>query len=360
MPVTTAFNNIDAEAVSAVGISVADNDRDLVEVSRPLLAGHNKFHGNGAPKKGGGIRWAHGMNIGEHSNATRQRTGYEELDLTVSSVTVPFSQQPAECIYPVVISEKEVDDMGGGDAVYDVTKRRTQQAMNHAKRDWEKQALTGSVTGWDDFSTLNGTDNATGIVEEDARGSQGNTVGAFSKTTYALVAGGQNESFDFAGAANTNMISGLASLESNTMARRDAEMRAMCDIFSVTGFRFYKNILGGSERYAVVAGEGQQTALDGLSMNLLVGGVVAKPSIYMPNAGTTTATSPWTYLRLFLDGIYFCWGGADGTRDGYFGFREFVLVGGHQRVLVAPILVRGQWMVKDFAGTALGHDGEVF
>jgi hypothetical protein len=214
------------------------------------------------------------------------------------------------------------------------------------------------VAGWDDFISLNGSDGTGGIVEEDTRGSQSNTVGGFVKSTYADVPGAQNDATDFAGSFNTNGISGLATLQSNAMARTLADRRKCVDIFSVSGLANYKNTVQAYERYAVAGGEGKSTGIDALSMELYVGGVKAGVSVYMPNAGSATTANPWTYLRLNLEHILFTWG--QGARDGHFGVLPAEIVSGLQRVLVSPVICRGQWMVYSMAGTALGVDGDTF
>lgn len=356
MPTTSVFNNLDAELVSATGITLADNERDLLDVNTPFLNRHNEVHGKGKPRKKGSTRWGHGMPIGRHSTGTAQDTGYESINGTVSGVVVPFAVQPAEIVYPVAISQREADDAGSEDAAFDLYGKRMRQAMNAAKRDWEQHLFQNNIAGMDNFIPLNGDDATDGAIESDGRGSNTNTVGGFNRGTYADAAGAQNDSYDFAGAFGTNGLAGLAQIDSNIRARGAVDLASAFSAFSVLGLANYKRTVQAYERY--MRSGGSKEAIDAVILELAVAGIPTPSTTFFPNAGTATTANPWTYVRGDLRNVYFCWG--EGGRDGYFGLAGAQLVSGLQRVMVDLIVVRGQLMVESWHGWATGVDGETF
>ena len=356
MSTTSVFNNMDAELVSATGITLADNERDLLDVNTPLLNRLNEVHGAGKPRRKGSSRWGHGMPIGRHSTGTAQDTGYEAINGSVAGVVVPFAVTPAEIVYPVAISQREADDAGDEDAAFDLYGKRMTQAMNAAKRDWEQHAWRADVAGMDSFLSVNGDDDTASLIESNGRGSCTNTVGGFNRGTYADAAGVQNDAYDFADAANSTFLAGLATIDSNIRARGATDLSCAFSQFSVSGLANYKRIVQTYERY--IRKNGSKEAIDAVMLELAVAGIPTPSSTFMPNAGGTTTASPWTYIRGDLKSAMFVWG--EGGRDGYFGLAGAQLVSGLQRVMVDLIVVRGQWLIESWHGWAVGHSGETF
>jgi hypothetical protein len=356
MSTTSVFNNLDAELVSATGITLADNKRDLLDVNTPLLNRHNEVHGKGKPTKKGSTRWGHGMPIGRHSTGTAQNSGFETVNASVSGVVVPLAVEIAEIVYPVAISQREADDAGSEGAAFDLYGKRMTQAMGAARRDWEQNSFQRNVAGMDAFLSLNGDDTSTGLIENDGRGACTNTIGSFSRGTYLDVAGAQNDSYDFNGSANTYLLAGLGNIESNIRARGQVDLQTSFSLFSVDGLANYKRVVQTYERY--IRSGNDKSAIDAVILELAVAGLPTPSTTFMPNAGSTTTADPWTYLRGDLASIMFHWG--EGGRNGYFGLAGAQLVSGLQRVMVDLIVVRGQWLPESWHGWAVGYNGDAF
>ena len=354
MPVTSI--SVDNELLSSVAIVAADKARDLNHEVTPFLAEQERIRGAGQPNATSGAKWIQGMGTGTHSKATRQRTGYEEIDLSVTGVLTPLTLTPAEVIFPVAISEVEEDLNGGENQIIELAGKRTSQVMGKAKRDTEKQFILGGVTGFEDWNSLNGTDitttNAGGYIEHAAVGSQNNSIGGFSKATYSALPGAQNQSYDGADSANANLLPGLAQILTKIKARADEDMSGISVIGSESGIENYKRMVQANERYV------DADKLDALNMKLAIGGALASTSTYMPDAGTNSTASPWTFLILDFMAIYAKWSKV--KRDGYFGFKDFITVSGVHNVRAAQICVRGQLWVETFASSGLLHSAETY
>ena len=164
--------------------------RDNVHESVAFLDAQERIHGAGNPVQAGGTRIVVPLGMGEHSSTTRLQTGFERINLSVSDVFVPAVYQFAHVVRPVAISSEEEFVNQGDSAVLSILESRVKMTANALKREFVEQIVAGSVVGWEDWNTLNGVDAATigqaGFLEENAVGSQGNTVGGVSKNTYSL------------------------------------------------------------------------------------------------------------------------------------------------------------------------------
>lgn len=348
------MSNVDNDVLCAVGIRAADAHRDADFVVNPILNRLAEVHGKGKPTKKGGQYWSKNLMSGKHSEPTRHRTGFEQVTLDFASVSQPSIQKPAEVCYPIGISYLEEDVEADADSSLDIAASRTKKVINQAKRDFEKNALQTGVAMWEDFSVLNGTDDtAAGIIEENATGSQGSSIGGYSKSTFAAVEGASNQIFDVAASANTKLFQGV--IDIGVKCRNRAEdPTAYLSMFSEKAFVSWKRIVGANERYTPADGK----PIDATVMVLQVNGVPATSSTYMPNAGTNTTADPWSYLYLDLLAIYFTWSKA--VRDGYFGMGDFEPIGGDYNARVAKVLVRGNWQVELFSTSGLAFDGDTF
>lgn len=350
MPVTAI--TADNELLSATAIVAADEARDLNYVTTPFCTEQARIKGEGSPSRGSGFKWIQGMGTGEHSVPTRRRTGYEQLDLSFTGVLSPIVLTPAEVVFPIGISATEEDLNGGEDQVIEIAAKRTKQVMGAARRKFEQNTFADGVAQFEDFLTLNGTDNVTdGFIEEDAVGAQGSVVGGFSKATWAALPGAQNQSYDGSGSFNVNGLPGLFQLRTKITARTE-DMAGLAVFGSESGMENYKRTIQANERYV------NADKLDATGMNLLVVGVPAQIQTFMPNAGTNTTANPWTFLILDMNQIYFVWSNV--KRDGYFGFQEFESIGADYDVRVAKILVRGQLWVESWAGSGLLYNADTF
>ena len=345
---------IDNELLSATSIEAAKEARDVRHVAQPFLAELNRVHGEGQPNKGSGHKWVSSFQTGIHSQPVRRRTGYEQLNLSFSGVLTPMVLTPAEASYPIGISAVEEDLNGGDLQTIELASRRAKAVMSEAKRDFEKQMNQGGVAQYDDFNTLNGIDyDKKGFLENAAVGSQDNEVGGFSKSTHATLEGTQNQYFDIGSNFNSSGLVGLYRSIIKAKARATDDMNGLSVICSEKGMENYKRTIQANERYIVNSGDDK---LDATGLNLLINGVPAHVSTYMPT--TSTGAQDVSFYLVDLNAIYFLWSKV--LRDGYFSHSDFENVGNGYSVRVAEILVRGQLTCEFWASSAVLINGETF
>lgn len=350
----TTSLTIDNELLSATSIKAADSARDLKYVDTPFLNELGRVHGEGKPFKTSGHKWVGAFNTGDHSTPTARRTGYEQLNLGFSSVLTPMTLVPAEIVYPVGISETEIDMAGGELAVLDLASERSAAVMSKAKRDFEKHMLVGNVSGWDDFHSLNGDEEGDGFLEALAPGTQQNIIGGFNKLTYGALPGAQNQFFDVSSSFNTSGLVGINRSFIKARARAKEGLNSMTAICSEKAMENYKRSIQSQERYMVASGN---EALDAGNLHLMMSGVKAQVSTYLGDY-TVTGSKRLSIALIDLKSLYFMWGRV--TRNGYFSMSEFKNIGNGYDVRVAQVLVRGQLWVKGWAGCAYIADAETF
>ena len=354
MPTTSL--TVDNELLSATSIEAAREARDLSSITLPFLNNHNRIHGEGQPSKSSGHRWVHSFQTNAHSTPTRKRTGYEQMNLSFAGVLTPMVLAPAEVSYPIGISAVEQDLNGGDLQTIELASRRSKAVMSEAKRDFEKQMIQGGVSQYEDFNTLNGIDEANlGFLEHRAVGSQSNNIGGFSKSQYSTLEGSQNQFFDIGSNFNSNGLNGLYRSIIKAKARATDDLGGLAVICSETAFENYKRTLQASERYMVSSGDEK---LDATGMNLMISGVPAHVSTYMPQAGTNSTTNKASFYLIDFNAIYFCWSKV--IRDGYFSMSDFSDVGNGYQVKVAELLIRGQLCIEYWGSSALLVNGETF
>ena len=354
MPTTSL--TVDNELLSATSIEAAKEARDVRHVTTPFLAELARVHGEGQPSKQSGHKWVGSFQTGGHSSPTRRRTGYEQMNLSFSGVLTPMVLTPAEVSYPIGISGVEEDLNGGDLQTIELAARRSKSVMNEAKRQFEQQMIQGGVSQYDDWLTLNGIDHASthkGLLEAAATPTA--TIGGFNRATFAALEGVPNQFFDIGGSFNSAGLTGLYRTIIKAKARATDDLSGLSVICSEKGMENYKRTIQANERYMVTGTDGQ---LDATGMNLMINGVPAHVSTFMPNAGTNSASNPATFYILDLNAIYVCWSKV--IRDGYFSVSDFEPIGNGYQVRVSEILVRGQLWVEAFSSSAVLVDGETF
>tara|TARA_R100000664_G_C2744051_1_gene132145 strand:- start:589 stop:1644 length:1056 start_codon:yes stop_codon:yes gene_type:complete len=351
MPTTSL--TVDNELLSATSIEAAKEARDLRHVVTPFLAEHERVHGAGQPSKGSGHKWVGSFQTGNHSSPTKRQTGYEQMNLSFSGVLTPMVLTPAEVSYPIGISAVEEDLNGGDLQTIELASRRAKAVMGKAKRDFEKHILVGGVSQYEDWHSLNGTDEADGYLEAVNPGSQDNVIGGFSKATFSALTGSQNQFFDVGSNFNSSGLTGIYRTLIKAKARALDDMGGLTVISSEKALENYKRTIQANERYMVMDSNDQ---IDGANMNLLISGI---PAYVSTNLGDyTTSNKRHSMVLVDLNAIYVCWSKV--IRDGYFSMSDFENVGNGYNVRVAEILVRGQLWVESFASSAIIADAETF
>ena len=234
----------------------------------------------------GGQRITRSAILAEHSNITQLATGYEAVSSSVADVLRSPEFEWCDFVAPIVITKKEELSNKGERAVISIADARMKSVLGMLKREWELQAIRGTSTVLTEMETLNGIDNTTGWLEEDAFGSQTNTVGGLSKTTYAS-SNWQNQSFDVNSNFSANGLGGMTELMIQTQIYAP-EGTVDLILASPTSYRLYKSVLQAQERYMP-----KETVLDGGRLALAFNGAL----MYVENnLGTGTAANPSMYF----------------------------------------------------------------
>jgi hypothetical protein len=326
--------------------------RDNVHESVAFLDAQDRVHGAGKPVQSGGSRVVVPLGFGEHSKSTRMQTGFERIDLSVEDVLQPAQYDWGHIVRPVAISSEEEMVNQGDAAILSILETRTKMVANAMKRDFVKQIVKGSQAGWEDWNTLNGFDVTTGshagFLEPEAVGSQGNTVGSVSKSTYSSKTGWQNQKFDGAGSFNANGLAGLYDLKVEIDAVSPSGPPNVI-LASRAGFKNLKRSLQAHERYV------DQSKIDGGRMVECWDGVQINVEYNMPDAGTITAGDPISFYFLNMNDIYCLW-----DPKGYFDLSDFETVSGEYDVRSAKLRCRGQLIAKHLGSSGVAFDLETF
>ena len=326
--------------------------RDNVHESTAFLDAAERVHGAGKPVQSGGTRIVIPLGFGEHSSTTRMQTGFERIDLTVEDVFKPAQYDWGHVVRPVAISSEEEMTNQGDAAVLSIIESRTKMTANALKREYVKQMVQGSQTGWEDWNTLNGVDVTSGdhqgFLEQDAVGTQGNTVGSVSKSTFSSKTGWQNQMFDGAGSFNSNGLAGLYDLKVE-IASVSPNGDPNVILASRAGFKNLKRALSAHERYV------DQSKIDGGRLVEYWDGVQINVERNMPTAGTGTTADPISFYMLNLNDIHTLW-----DPKGYFDLSDFETVSGEYDVRSAKLRCRGQLIAKHLGSSGIAFDLETF
>jgi hypothetical protein len=234
----------------------------------------------------GGQRITRSAILAEHSNITQLATGYEAVSSSVADVLRSPEFEFCDFVAPIVITKKEELSNKGERAVISIADARMKSVLGMLKREWELQSIRGTSTVLTELETLNGIDNTTGWLEQDAFGAQTNTVGGLSKTTYAS-SNWQNQSFDVASNFSANGLGGMTELMIQTQIYAP-EGTVDLILASPNSYRLYKSVLQAQERYMP-----KETVLDGGRLALAFNGAL----MYVENnLGTGTAANPSMYF----------------------------------------------------------------
>ena len=325
--------------------------RDNIYTSTAFLEAQTRVHGEGQPTKSGGTRIVQPLGFGEHSKTTRLSTGYERIDLSVGDVFQPAVYDMAHVIRPIAISSEEEMTNSGDSAILSILENRVTSVANAMKRDYVKQMVQGGVAEWDDWSTLNGIDRDSGFLEPatPGSGSQDNSVGGVSKSTFSSKTGWNNQFFDGADSFNSNGLAGLYDLlvEINAVSAQGAPNVILA---SRAGFKNLKRSLQASERYM------DEKSLDGGRMSTTFQGIPIDVEYYMPNlTGLTSATTEGSFYILNMNDIYTCW-----DQNGYFDLSDFETVSGEYDVRAAKLRCRGQLIAKHLGSSGLAVNLDTF
>jgi hypothetical protein len=296
MPGTTAITFDDTE----LSAHMMNHVRDLNNMrSRPYKLVDDIM--SNAESLSGSHRFTVRFDVDEHSRFTRVQSGHEIFDNWAQPTLKPGYQTWGCVVLPIFISRIDKEENQGG--VIDLLKSRTSTVVDHFRRSFQQVAVRGpaasgtwaGIAGWDDFLSLNGGDTTTGILEDQADGT--NTLHAVAKASYPLATHPQFHNYfaDVAGAFATN---GLNALYDSTIRAQINEGDPVPSeskwYWSENFARLAKRSLRSLEHYN---SDGNMD--DGARVaHMVYGGIPVRLVPEMPNAGSASTTNPWSAMRV--------------------------------------------------------------
>lgn len=286
--------------------------------------------------------------VGEHfQTITEFSTGYEVFDTTVR----PIQQKGEETFYfygaPVAISFLEEAYNSGSDAgKVKIIDSRTEAVRSAMRRRMNRRLLGWTGTGFSGFIPVNGDDVSTGIIESDDVGSQTNTVHGISKSGIAVYPHGQNQSYDCGGLASAELLEGIDSvLVEGKKVGIESNLDRQRTFYSEDAYKNLLRRLRPNETYTSAEG---RRSLNNEMVEVYRGRKILVESD-MPNAGTATATKPWSVLGVHFDDLAFCAFSKDMSKFGLGSGKMWFRAGAaekisEQPVIYTPVMVGGNLM----------------
>jgi hypothetical protein len=284
---------ISNDLLSSTLYSIRDNFVDELFKKTAFLDNAKKQ--GGIEYEDGGIKVQRPLNIVEHSSITELPTGYEPVNIAVNDVLRPAVYDWTDFVAPIAISKKEELENSGEKAIVKIVESRTKNVFGLLRREANKQILAGTSTALPSLGSLNGVVLTTGFFENLAPGSQTNTVGGVSKTTFQSTKGWQNQRQTAASSFSGN---GLAAMDLIYISANEvAPMGGISLIIaSIAAMANYKRQLFANERYV------DPKVLDGGRMALAYAGAMMEQDSDMPtNAGVGTDECSMYFLN--FDGV---------------------------------------------------------
>ena len=317
------------------------------------LSALEKVHGRGSPSEDGGSRYVQALGFYEHSQATRMQSGYELLNMAVTDVHVPAVYTPAHTLQPVIISRDEEIKNKGESQVMKILENRQKQVMNAMYRNWCRRLLTGeTIVGYEDWGTLNGITSGSGFLQENAIGSQDNSVGGVSKSTYSDIPGWQNQRVNLSNSFNSTGLAGMDHLRVRTSAQAPGGSDDMFIFISLQGYENLKRSLRTYERYVI---EKSGDGADGGKLSSFWDGIPMEMESHMPTDTSVHTTAVITAYFLDLGSIHPIWDG-----EGFFEAEPFETVSGQSDTRASKVRLYGQLCAKHLASSGIAYDGETF
>tara|TARA_Y100001937_G_C7134334_1_gene339147 strand:- start:470 stop:1531 length:1062 start_codon:yes stop_codon:yes gene_type:complete len=305
----------------------------------------------------GGQKVDHPVILAEHSNITQLATGYESVNLAVKDALRTASFDWCDFVAPVVITEKEQLSNKGSRAIIRIAEARLKSVMGMLKREWCKQTVTGNSTVLSELNTLNGEGvnaagawgaaaaaNTNGFLNRQAFGSQTNSVGGISKSSFT--SSWQNQVADAGNNFGNNGLKSMSNLMINTQIYApEGEIDII--LASPLSYELYRNELTAQERYT----SAEQTKDIVGKLILMYNGA----SMYIDNGlGFTTAAGAKPVSMYFLNSklfsVYF-------DKDAHFEMSDMERISGYAAAS-SNIMVRTQLAASHLAGLGVLLDAE--
>ena len=308
------------------------------------------------------------MAVRVHSSSTGFQNGAQTINLATQSTDEHIQFRQGNVVRPITVNVAELTACGTQDAVNRFLADRVKNVRLDAEREYNRHQVAGGVAAYELSGTLpwnsfNGIDHSTyGFFEDRAFGSQTNTIGGFSKATYAATAKQtQNIFADVNGAFSTNgmtqVFAGITKLNKYSMYK-DGRAILCTEAFQNN----LKRALAPQERFM------SEKTLDGGWRPATFAGMDLYIEEYMPVSttygGSASATNPMSALLFNANTVWPVWSPAikvdDMTLpDGKFGLGTFRRLP-EQYAWASEIRIAGGTKIKSWADAMVVIDAEVW
>ena len=349
MPAATITPSIDLEALTLVGIKAAAKATDAQAVTNGLKAGYESTLGKSPAQWTFGERRTTEVQVIDHTAVTNFSTGFEPYDDTALTTGRPAAYGFAISGLAAKIGQRQIRTYQNAKAFEDWVKRTISNCNGILQRGFDKRIVAATGAGFADWQTFNGFDSTTGFFESGAKGSQTNSVGGLSKSSYAYTPGWNNMVVDMSDAMGSNFFQFDTALSSIRIL--GAPMDKLFGLGHQNFMDNAKRYLRAYERYTPQTGSYDS----GVAFEMF-GGVKFFLDFYMPTAGATTISNVISAYIIDASNVPLFWMpsckiGDTELPDGHFGVGSWRQVSGMQDVFVMPMACAGQ-VCADLLGTS--------
>ena len=204
----SATLTIDWGILSNVSVEAASEQRDGLALESGLMKASEAASGKGTKKWTSGGRYPVSVQMYTHTGITSFSDGYEEFDNSAVEPDRVAYYSPAVSGLLLKIGIKETYEYGSTTSgLKNKVKRLVSNGMGFLHRNWTQRIVSGLGSGFTDWTTFNGFDvtgASGGVFERAAAGSQSNTIGGLSKSTYSFAIGWNNRVVNLSNAYGSN------------------------------------------------------------------------------------------------------------------------------------------------------------
>jgi hypothetical protein len=358
MSVTLGNLTITDEEFMVAGVAAEAEATDMSYKTNAYLDAARKLLGEKGTQDGGHT-WQTNVTIGDHSSITALPTGYEAINLNVNNIGKSLFFAPTLFVMPVVISGREKLINSGKHKLMDQYQMRTVRTIQSFMTSLNRQILKGDVARMSSLVSLNGVDSTTGILEENAFGSQTNVIGGLSKATYAAYRGMQNQRADLLGSFNANGVNGINSVFENMKAYSQSDRSKRLGTCSLSFMNNMKRAYEASEFLVYNGGDASSEILSVGHEAVKFRGVVFSSEADMPNDGAVTGASGNNdEISAYITNLHDI--RPEFHVDAYFARDKPIQLPGYFQTFATIISVMVQQTVRGYGGSAVIIGGDTF
>lgn len=352
--------SIDWGVLGSIGVAAAKEYRDGLARGCGYLEALEAATG-GRKKWDVGLLYDAELNMFNATGITAFGSGYEAFDPTMIEGSRVAQYRPGLAGLLMKIGAKEgLVYTSAGQMAPKVTKIQN-ACMGFLKRTFNTRVVAGIGSGFTDWYTFNGIDFNTGVFERSAVGSQSNSIGGLSKSTYSAVIGWQNVIVDMNNAFGANLTALY-----NAITQVKDHKSSLDDklwLFSKAAMNNLKRSVQANERYYTTE------VMDAGMPVERYHNIKIYQENFMPvstaTGGASTNTYPISAYLLDVADIFTVWSqkykfGDVTVPDGYFGIGDWRQVSGEQIVACCPMMVGGANIIADMGSSAAVIRGETF